>query len=335
MLKKTIKTLAVAGVLSVGTLAPSVNAMEIETSEGDEFAVYGYSLSPEQQESTKRLLNAQGVELENEIDMDQQLYADIFGGDAGSVGNIYSSAHVTYEKEGHGVKVNIVTPENITSVSENSYVNAAITSGMKDVTLDVASTVKVTGEGALAGVYAVQKELGKEINEEDAKLANEELVLNSELEEEIASEKEDATEEETDALTNSLLADIKNEIAELAQSKNDETVEEEEGQDKVSDEEVRDIVINVVNNYGLDLSEESIQKLEDFAKSFSKTEIALDPEMKEQLSQLGNTLKEQGGKFLDGVKSKLNDPDVQESAKGLWASIVDFFKNLFSSNSNQ
>lgn len=321
MIKKTVKTLAVAGILGLGSLSTTVNAMEVETSEGDEFAVYGYALSQEQLKSTKGLLNAEEVLEENEITMDQQLYADIFGGDASRVGNIYSSAHVTYEKEGHGVKVNIVTPENITKVSENSYINAAITSGMKDVTLGVASTVEVTGEGALAGVYAVQKELGKEISEEDAQLANEELTLNSELEEEIASDKEDATEEETDALTNGLLADIKNEIAELAQSKG-------EGEE-VSNTEVGDIVVNVINNYDLNLSDASIQKLTDFGQKFSTTDSALDPELRAQLDKLGSTLKEQGGKFLDGVKSKLNDPEVQDSAKGLWESIKSFFSNLF------
>lgn len=308
------------GLTSVG--AESAHAIEESVNVGEEFASYGYSLDNNQRENTKKLLEAVNVEEGNEITMTTELYADIFDrNDPSSIGNIYSSAYVKYEEEGYGVDVNIVTPDTILEVSEESYINAAITSGMKDATINVASVTNVSGTGALSGIYAIQKELGIEVDPEVAKLSNQELALNSELEDEIALEKEGATEEETNALTNGLLADIKKEIADLAQDKGGE----------VGEGEARDIVINIVNNYGLNLSDEAIQKLIDFAKQFSQTEIALSPEMQEQLSKLGNTLKEQGGKAWDGIKSTLSDEDVQESAKGVWNAIVTFFKNLFSS----
>ena len=313
---------ALAGITALVGLAPvTALAREANVNVGDEYASYGYSLDDNQRENTKRLLGATEVLPENELTMTQETYASIFGGEASNIGNIYSSAHITYEEEGHGVDVNIVTPENILQVSEESYINASITAGFSDVTLDVASVIPVTGEGALSGIYAIQQATGVEVDPEDAQLTNDELALNSELGSEVATDNPDATAEESDALTNGLLADIKNEVAKLAQKNNGE----------IADSDARDIVINIVNNYGLNLSDETIQKLVDFAKQFSQTEIALSPEMQEQLAQLGNTLKEKGGDIWDGVQSTLQDPEFQESAGNLWSAIVNFFSNLLSS----
>ena len=313
---------ALAGITALVGLAPvTALAREANVNVGDEYASYGYSLDDNQRENTKRLLGATEVLPENELTMTQETYASIFGGEASNIGNIYSSAHITYEEEGHGVDVNIVTPENILQVSEESYINASITAGFSDVTLDVASVIPVTGEGALSGIYAIQQATGVEVDPEDAQLTNDELALNSELGSEVATDNPDATAEESDALTNGLLADIKNEVAKLAQKNNGE----------IADSDARDIVINIVNNYGLNLSDEMIQKLVDFAKQFSQTEIALSPEMQEQLAQLGNTLKEKGGDIWDGVQSTLQDPEFQESAGNLWSAIVNFFSNLLSS----
>lgn len=312
---------ALAGITALVGLAPvTALAREANVNVGDEYASYGYSLDANQRENTKRLLTADDVLPENEITMTKEVYASIFGGDPANIGNIYSSAHITYEAEGHGVDVNIVTPENILEVSEESYVNASITAGFSDITLDVASVIKVTGEGALSGIYAIQQATGVEVDPEVAQLTNDELALNSELGSEVATDNPDATSDEADALTNGLLADIKNEVAKLAQKNNGE----------ITDSDARDIVINIVNNYGLNLSDETIQKLIDFAKQFSQTEIALSPEMQEQLAQLGNTLKEKGGDIWDGVQSTLQDPEFQESAGNLWSSFVNFIKNLFS-----
>ena len=319
---KTLKAVALAGLASMALATPVLAVEDGSTVEvGDEYSVYGYSLDATQKQNTKAILGAGNVLPENEFVMTPENYVGIFGGSAGGVGNIYSSAHIAYEESGTGVNVNIKTPENITQVSETDYINAAITSGMKDATISVGSQSVVTGEGALAGIFLVQSETGQDVDPEVAQLATEELALNNELGNEVDSENPEAGTEETDALTNGILADIKNEVAKLAQENNGE----------IADNDARDIVINIVNNYGLTLSDATIQKLIDFAKAFSQTDISLDPEMQEQLAQLGTSLKEKGGDIWDGIQTTLADPDVQESAGNLWDSIVNFFSNLFSS----
>lgn len=319
---KTFKTLALTGLASVA-LATPVLAVEDSgmPSVGDEYATYGYSLSSSQQANTAKLLGAENVEDDNILIMNQERFAEIFGGSASDVGNIYSSSHLTYEKEGSGVNVNIVTPDTILEVSEESYENALITTGNVDTSLDIASVIEVSGEGALASVFLIQQATGQDLDPEVVALATDELVLNGEVGSEVANENPEASSDESDALTNGLLVDIKNEVAKLAQKNNGE----------ISDKEAMNIVVNVTNNYGLHLSDATIQKLVDFAKGFSKTDISLDPAMQEQLSKLGSTLKEKGGNIWDGVQSTLADPDVQESAGNLWHSIVNFFSNLFGS----
>lgn len=333
MKKRTLTTVLAVGATSLAMATPvlavedtsgseemSTTSVVEEVQSGDEYATYGYSLDATQKESTKALLKAEEVLPSNEIIVTPERYVGVFGGDASEVGNIYSSARITFGEENSGIDVEIVTPENIQKVSENDYINAAITSGMSDVDIAIASTEVVTGEGGLAGIYVVQQQLGKEIDPEVVALTDEELALNGDLESEVAGENADATSEEADALTNGLLADIKNEVAKLVQ----------ESKGEVSEEQSRDIVINIVNNYGLNLSEETIQRLVDFALAFSKTDVALDPEVQEQLAQLGGKLQEVGGDIWQGVQSTVSDPEFQESAGNLWDAIVDFFTNLFS-----
>ena len=323
-IKKMVRGIALTGLAGIIGLTGVSSAQAMETKD-EGYASYGYSLDETQRENTRRLLGAGEVLPEDEITMTPETYVSIFGGDVANIGNIYSSTYIDYQDEGHGVEVNIVTPDTILEVSEESYINAALTSGLKDATISVASTIDVSGTGALSGIYAIQQSRGEEVDPEVAQLTNDELELNGELEDEISADNPDATSDETDALTNGLLADIKSEIAKLAQDKDG----------NVEDSEARDIVINIVNNYGLNLSDETIQKLIDFATSFSKTEIALSPELQEQLEKLGGTLKEKGGDIWDGIKSTLNDTEVQESAGNLWQSITNFFSNLFSSFFNK
>ena len=60
-----------------------------------------------------------------------------------------------------GVEVKIITPETITEVSEDQYKNAAITAGIKNVTIYVASPEKLTVLVHLAGVFKAYKNMAE------------------------------------------------------------------------------------------------------------------------------------------------------------------------------
>jgi len=80
---------------------------------------------------------------------------------------IYSSATIEHKKWGKGVDVKIDTPDNITKVTSEQYQNAAITGGIKNAEIHIASVEPVTGEGALAGIYKAYEEKGNDLNTED------------------------------------------------------------------------------------------------------------------------------------------------------------------------
>lgn len=146
-------------------------------------------------------------------------------------------------------------PETILEVSEESALTPRLLLGMQDVYWYCIHSWNI-GQGGLAGIYAIQQAMGVDVDQEVTPINKWWVGFKEDLEDEVASENPEATSEETDALTNGLLADIKNEVAKLAQQNNGE----------VADGEARDIVINIVNNYDLNLSDATIQRLTDFAK---------------------------------------------------------------------
>ena len=89
--------------------------------------------------------------------------------------NMISSVSVKKLPKGSGIKVEILTPENITSITQSQYTNAAITSGITDAEIKVASPTKVTGESALVGVYKAIEMYGEKVNTQSTQTAQEEL----------------------------------------------------------------------------------------------------------------------------------------------------------------
>src|SRR5690625_7055058 len=118
---------------------------------------------------------------------------------------MYSSAKITHEKSGHGIVVNIVTADNITEVTSDMYLNALITAGVENATVDVASPIPGTGHSALTGIYKAYDAIGEDLDTERMKVANEELEISTEL-----ADREGLTDEKIA----SLMAEIKKAIAE-------------------------------------------------------------------------------------------------------------------------
>ena len=129
----------------------------------------GNGLTNEEQQSTLTLLG---------IDKDTSYNSFIVNGDDlvkyvtdvsefTSESKAYSSAYIVRTNEGDGVKVEIVTPKNITSRTEANYRNAAITSGIFDADIKIASVRVMDGSGALAGIYKIYDEVEPATTEEE------------------------------------------------------------------------------------------------------------------------------------------------------------------------
>lgn len=91
--------------------------------------------------------------------------------------NMISSVLVQNQPEGSGVVVQILTPNEISLITETQYQMAALTAGLKDVKIVVATPSAATGESALTGVYLAYELNGGTFNQERLDLAQSELVL--------------------------------------------------------------------------------------------------------------------------------------------------------------
>src|SRR5699024_12373127 len=86
-----------------------------------------------------------------EFEVDGQDAAKYINGNPNS--NMYSSVKITQKEKGNDIVINIVTPDNITQVTSDMYMNALLKAGVKEAVDDVASLVPVSGNTALTGIH--------------------------------------------------------------------------------------------------------------------------------------------------------------------------------------
>lgn len=267
---------------------------------GPPVIVYGGNLTDEQRQQVQELL---------EVDKDQdRVEYDVLGEDALKYidgdphARMFSSAKIVRQEDGNGLTINIVTPENITQVTEEMYANALLTAGVENATVDVASPVTVTGHSALTGIYKAYDAEGEELDKERMELANEELDVATDL-----AEKEGMSKEKV----GQLLTEIKQMIAE---------------QNPVTREEVEQIVSEQLDKLEINLSEQDRQMLVDLFEKMRNLDIdfgAVQSQLEDIASNLVNKAEELGldQGFWEKVAQFLSD---------LLKSLSDFFGGLFS-----
>lgn len=308
LIKKAVSTFVVGATLfgaGLGTVEAKVTELV-----GNEYLSIGVNAThtPESYAATKRLVEGEQVTDENIVVVDGNVINKYLQDGSNASTNVWSSSKIKFNKGFTGVKVHIVTPSNIQKVTADTYINAAITSGISNADIVVASETPVTGEGALAGIYAIMEQKGV-MSKETAQLAQEEIEL-------IANTGNDQE------VTNAVMSQVKAEVAQAVQNG-----------DIVNGDKVVNIVNNVVNNYGLQLDDSTKQAIADFALKFSQSDSVKSEEVVNQLNNLSKDIFEKGGDLFKNASSKLqekwDDPEVQEQAKGFFASVMDAIKSFF------
>lgn len=269
----------------------------------DTIYVEGADLTEDQKERTRDLLDVKNGTKTYNINV-----KDVSDYTGTQYDNIKSSAIIKPKKfYKHGVDVDIVTPDNITQVSKESYINASITSGIKDVDIKIASVEPVTGDGALTGIYEALEQQGFEVNEDDAKNATEEINDLSQIDQ---NHRDD--EDYSDEKMNNAVADMKGQVA-----------DKKHGNEKVDEQAVRDIVDETLKEKGLDdvLNDNEKIKVENIVINASNSKVMKeDPKsVSDQTSQLKNKL----SKSIDDAKEKANDN------KGFFSKLIDKIKGWF------
>ncbi|MCT2538151.1 DUF1002 domain-containing protein [Aquibacillus koreensis] len=254
--------------------------------------VLGEALSDEQKDKVRELLGVDDPEMVNEYIVTAEDLVNFINGDPDS--NMYSSAKITRKDEG-GIVVDVVNPENITQVTSEMYANALLTAGIENALVEVASPLKVSGHSALTGIYKAYNVDGEALDKDRMEVANDELVVATDLADEEGMDQEKVSE---------LLTEIKKAISE---------------QNPATREDVEQIVQQQLENLNIQLSEEDIQMLTDL---FEKMR-AIDIDFSNVQTQLED--------IAADIKGKIEEVTGDT---GFWQNVQQFFKDLFEGISN-
>ncbi|GGJ82615.1 hypothetical protein GCM10007063_01410 [Lentibacillus kapialis] len=260
---------------------------------GVPIVVYGDTLSDSQKQEVTKQLNVTDPDSVKDYTVTGEDIANYIDGDPNS--RMFSSAKIKREEEGSGLTINIVTPDNITEVTNEMYANALLTAGVENATVDVASPVKVSGHSALTGIYKAYDAEGHQLDKERMELANDELDAATNL-----ANKEGLSQEKV----SELLTEIKQSIAD---------------QDPATKEEVRQIVEEQLNNLNISLSDEDRQMLIDLFNRMRDLDINFD-NVKKQLDDIASK-----------VKDLVNDEGFWNKVENFFSKLFNMLSNFLRS----
>ncbi len=201
-----------------------------------------------------------------------------------------SSAYVGLLNEGSGISVET---HNISWVTKDMYESALITAGVKDAKIIAAAPFPVSGTGALTGILkAFEVATGKEISEDQKKVANEEVFQTGELGDEIGQDK-----------AGTLMKNIKEEVI---------------AKDVKGIEDIKKVIIEIAGDLDINLNVNQTDKI---AKLMEKINgLNLDKE------EITSQLKDVGKKLDDVIK---NNEEVKSILQKILDAIKNFFNRLF------
>lgn len=297
--------IGLASILFISLFAgQQVQAIQVEEAWGAPTFIYGGGLSQDEITQTKGELGIQNQTIEEfpVTGADIEKYLNL-----SQVSTSAMISSVLVERQGNGVHVDIVTPENITKVTEQQYANAAITAGVEDVQIRVASVKPVTGESALTGVYKAFEVNGEDLEQDRMIVAQEELETTTDIEENL--------DENQSGRFNQIIINIKQTINNYYQENNT----------TIDTEELRRIIREEIQNADLGqiITEEQINQLVIFFQNYQQTSAIDSEQVRQQLNELGATIS-----------------DAYEEARDsgwferIWRSIRDFFTNIWTSFSD-
>lgn len=302
-------TLTVAGSVlyphSVSANETGIDTTVINEKWGKPTFVYGGGLSETQIEQTANLLGIEVMDNVTSMAVTGEDLANYLNEGAADTSVMISSVLVQKEDVNEGVEVVIQTPENITEITEEQYTNAAITAGVADAKIVVASVSRVTGESALTGIYKAFDANGEKLDQDRMEVAQEELETTN------AIAQENADEEAFDsARLDQAIIEIKQELAEL----------KEQVGELATREDIERIIQEALANNQLEdyVTQEQFQRLLDLFEKYQQTSAIDSQQVKEQLIELS-----------DNVKDKFSDLVAKAEESGALDRIGNFFREIW------
>ncbi|KXT76308.1 Extracellular protein [Streptococcus sp. DD10] len=281
--------------------------------------VVGYSLDDSQRSQTLGTLGYnENVDTKPVKTMTPDIYSSIMNTANDASLQLYSSVKIEKLGNNESLQVNIVTPQNITKVTQDMYRNAAVTLGVEHARITVAAPIAVTGESALAGIYYSLEDNGATVPQENKELAQEELKTLSDINQ--ANQGKEGYDENK---LNVALTDIKTGVAEA-----------KKGNKNLTEADVRKIVEDTLANYNLKtvLSAEQVNLIVNFAINLSNSAVISSDNFVSTLNNLKNSIVSQAGDSFKNINLHFDASQVLEQGGNffstIWNVIVNFFKGL-------
>lgn len=274
--------------------------------------VYGGGLSESEVEETEKLIGIENPENVASVNVTGEELVEYLGSGSANTSSLISSVLVEKEDEGHGVVVDIKTPENITQITQEQYANAAITAGVADATIEVASIRPATGESALTGIYKAFDVNGEDLDQERMEVAQDELETTND----IAQENAGNTEFDSSRLDQAVI-EIKQSLAEL---------KEQQGE-LATKEDIERIINEALANNNLEnvVTQEQIDRLMSLFEKYQQTSAIDSQAVKEQLNNLSEIVQTKFGDFIDNAESSGLLDQISNFFKQIWETITGLF----------
>lgn len=309
-MKKQITSALIATTL-LGTGASSIAHATNDNQQGEikePIFIKGGNLDSDQTEETKKDLGVS--DRIKTIDINTQEVSEFTHHDYNT---IYSSAYIEPKSFTSGVDVEIVTKDTITDVSEAQYMNAAISAGIQNAKIKIASVNTVTGEGALTGIYKAYQDENNSLDQNDIDNAANEMNTLSSISK---NHKDDPNY--SDGKLNNAVADMKGQVA---KEKEDNKDVSNDDTNKIMNDTLADKKLdNILNNN----EKENINNI--LIQTANSKVVNNDP--KTFIKQT-NHLTDKISEAVDKGKDKLNNDQNQSNDKSLWSKFKSFIKGLF------
>ncbi|MCE4970707.1 DUF1002 domain-containing protein [Staphylococcus chromogenes] len=309
MYKKLLISGVAAAILTTSVIQNAEAANEYKPKE--DIFIQGADLNQKQLDETKDLLG-----VDNDVTTYKVDYNDVIRYTGTEYDFIHSSAYIQPKTFGRGVDVEIETPENITRITREQYINAAITAGIQDATIKIAAIDPVTGEGALTGIYKAYEAQGNTLNQKDIQHAHQEMNDLANI-----SEANAQKEGYSDEALNQAIADMKSQIAEAKQNNQ-----------QINQTTVTNIVNQTIHENHLNkiLSDNDIAIIQNLMMNVAQSDVInQDPKAyQKQANALKKDIQKQASDKLDELK-KLNTEESRNFLQKIWDAIVEFFTSLY------
>ena len=256
---------------------------------GKPIYVYGSGLSADEIKSTAKLLDIENLDNVNKAMVSGEDEITYLKQGTGDDSAMISSVLVQKKDNKSGVDVTIKNPNNITQITADQYRNAAITAGVTDASIVVASVKPVTGESALTGVYKAFEANGEKLDVDRMVVAQEELELSND----IAQENKEKADFNIEKL-NQVIVEVKQEINNYYSS-NDT---------KADAAEIENFIVNSIEKYDLTsiVSQDQIDRLVGLFEDYQNTGAVDSQAVIDELSILAKDISKVAGKIYDDAK---------------------------------